>query len=45
MLSLLLYILTIISAFFYPVVSVILIVSTAVLWIIPDKNIENALKE
>jgi uncharacterized membrane protein len=45
MLSLVLYILTIISAFFYPVISVILIAATAVLWIIPDKNIENALKE
>jgi uncharacterized membrane protein len=44
MLSLMLYILCVVSAFFYPLISAILIVAVAVLWIIPDKNIEKALK-
>ncbi len=45
MLSLAGYILTIIFAFFYPAVSLILMGAIAVLWIVPDKNIEKALKE
>jgi uncharacterized membrane protein len=43
--SLVMYILCIASAFFYPLISAILIVAVAVMWIIPDKNIEKALKE
>lgn len=45
MLSLAGYILTIIFAFFYPAVSLILMGAIAVLWIVPDKNIEKALQE
>ena len=41
-LSLILYILSIIMAFFIPLLSEILFVVVAVLWIIPDKNIEKA---
>lgn len=41
--SLMFYIVSIISAFFYPIISGVLIVITAVIWIIPDKNIEAAL--
>jgi uncharacterized membrane protein len=44
-LSLVLYIITIISAFIYPLLSGICIVSVAILWIMPDKNIEKALKD
>ncbi|HCS19675.1 MAG TPA: hypothetical protein DIW47_03780 [Bacteroidetes bacterium] len=45
MLSLLLYALAIAGAFFYPVLSGIFILITVVIWIIPDKNIERALRE
>lgn len=45
MLSLVGYLLTIVFAFFYPIVSITLMVIIAVLWIIPDKNIERAMKE
>lgn len=45
MLSMVLYILAVISAMFYPLVSWIIFVTVSILWIIPDKNIENALKE
>jgi hypothetical protein len=45
MLSLLLYVLSIPSAFFYPIISAAIFVIVAVIWIIPDKNIEVALKE
>jgi uncharacterized membrane protein len=43
--SLGMYILSIVFAFILPVVSAILFVTVAVWWIIPDKNIERALKE
>ncbi len=43
--SLVLYILSIVFAFFYPMISAILIFAVAVMWVIPDKNIEKALKE
>ena len=43
--SLILYCISIVSAFFYPVISGLLIIITAVIWIIPDKHIEEALKE
>ena len=43
--SLVLYVLSIGFAFFYPFVSAIIIVAVAIMWIVPDKNIEKALKE
>ncbi len=43
--SVALYITSVVFAFFYPLVSALCIVITAILWIIPDKNIEEALKE
>jgi uncharacterized membrane protein len=43
--SLAMYLLSIVFAFILPVVSAILFVTVAVWWIIPDKNIERALKE
>jgi uncharacterized membrane protein len=43
--SLLLYIAAIPCAFFYPAISAILFVITSIMWIIPDKNIEEALNE
>lgn len=39
------YLLGIPLAFYFPLVSALLFVFVAVLWIIPDKNIEKALKE
>ncbi len=45
MFSLLLYALAVAGAFFYPVLSGIFILITVVIWIIPDKNIEKALRE
>jgi uncharacterized membrane protein len=39
------YLLAIPLAFYFPILSALLFVFVAVLWIIPDKNIENALKE
>jgi uncharacterized membrane protein len=39
------YALSIACAFFYPFLSAVLIVGVAVLWLIPDKNIERALKD
>jgi len=45
MVSLFLYIVCIISALYYPPIAGICIVAVAILWIIPDKNIENAFKE
>ncbi|MHB1279314.1 MAG: TMEM175 family protein [Bacteroidia bacterium] len=45
MFSLLLYALAVAGAFFYPVLSGIFILITVVIWIIPDKNIERALRE
>jgi uncharacterized membrane protein len=43
--SLMLYILAIPCALFYPVISAVLFAVVSILWVIPDKNIEKALKE
>lgn len=43
--SLMLYILAIPCALFYPVISAVLFAIVSILWVIPDKNIEKALKE
>lgn len=43
--SLLLYVLAIPCALFYPVISAVLFAIVSILWVIPDKNIEKALKE
>lgn len=39
------YAISIPVAFFYPFISALLFVAVAVLWIVPDRNIENALKK
>jgi uncharacterized membrane protein len=44
-LSTFMYALSIVCAFFYPFLSAVLIVGVAVLWLIPDKDIEKALKD
>jgi uncharacterized membrane protein len=43
--SLFIYLTSIICAIFYPAISALLFVVVAVMWIIPDKNIEKALNE
>ncbi len=43
--STVLYIIALLSALFYPWIAGVAIVAVAVLWVIPDKNIERALKE
>ena len=43
--SLFLYVVSVVAAFWFPVVSAIIFAGTAVWWVIPDKNIERALKE
>jgi uncharacterized membrane protein len=43
--SLVIYIVSIPCAFFYPLVSAILFIASAIMWVIPDKNIEKALRE
>jgi uncharacterized membrane protein len=43
--SLIIYFISLSCAFFYPVISAILIVTVSVMWVIPDKNIEKALNE
>lgn len=43
-LSIVFYIIGIISAFFYPVISLVLYVSVAVTWFIPDRRIEKEIK-
>jgi|CXWJ01.1.fsa_nt_gi uncharacterized membrane protein len=43
--SLLCYSVAIVMSFYYPLVSALLFAFVAVLWIIPDKNIEKALEE
>lgn len=43
--SLLIYIISIPCAFLYPLISALLFVIVSIMWIIPDKNIEQALKE
>lgn len=45
MVSLVLYIMAVSVAFYKPVISAVIFVSVAVMWIIPDKNIEKALRE
>src|SRR5258706_6820233 len=45
MASLFLYIVSIIAAFFNPVISEIIFGVVAIMWVIPDKNIERALKD
>ena len=43
--SLVVYTISIPCAFFYPIISALLIVFISVIWIIPDPNIEQALRE
>ena len=43
--SLILYIVSVPCAFIHPLISAAIFIITAVMWIIPDKNIEKALKE
>lgn len=45
LLSLVLYTISIFCAFFFPSVSACLIAVVAVMWVLPDKNIEKALRE
>lgn len=45
MASLVLYIVSIPCAFFYPLVSALIFITVSIMWIIPDKNIEAALNE
>ena len=43
--SLVIYLVSILCAIFYPLISYLLFVVVAIIWVIPDKNIEEALKE
>jgi uncharacterized membrane protein len=43
--SLIMYIVSIPCAFFYPLISALLFIASAIMWVIPDKNIEKALRE
>jgi len=43
--SLVMYIVSIPCAFFYPLISALLFIASAIMWVIPDKNIEKALRE
>src|SRR5215203_4381591 len=43
--SLALYTAALVSSFYYPWISVALIIATSILWIVPDRNIERAMKE
>jgi uncharacterized membrane protein len=45
MISLVLYSISIVFAFFNPIVSGIIFIAVAVMWIVPDKDIERALEE
>jgi len=45
MASLLLYIVSVVAAFVNPLISEVLFAVVAIMWIIPDKNIERALRE
>jgi uncharacterized membrane protein len=45
MLSLGMYICSLMLSFFYPMISAGLFVVVAVLWVIPDKNIEKAMRD
>lgn len=44
LISMSLYTASVMSAFFSPLISAIFIIITAIIWIIPDKNIEKAMK-
>lgn len=44
-LSLIIYLVSIPCALYYPFISALLFVLTAIMWVIPDKNIERALKD
>ena len=44
-LSVLIYILSIPCAFYYPIISAILFVTVSIIWVVPDKNIEKALND
>ena len=43
--SVLLYIISIVSAFYYPLISLLLIAVVSVIWVIPDRSIERLLEE
>ncbi len=43
--SLFLYVVSIVCAFWFPLISASIFIGTAIWWVIPDKNIERALKE
>jgi uncharacterized membrane protein len=43
--SLLLYVVSIVCAFWFPIISAAIFIGTAIWWVIPDKNIERALKD
>lgn len=43
--SLICYVVSVITAFIQPVISGIIILGVAIIWIIPDRNIERALKD
>jgi len=45
MISLIIYLISVPIAFFYPIISALLFVLIAIMWIIPNKSIEQALKE
>jgi len=45
MLSLFLYIVSIVSAFINPAISEIIFAIVAIMWVIPDRNIERALRD
>lgn len=39
------YLTSIAAAFVYPVISEIIFVGVAIMWLVPDKNIEKAMEE
>jgi uncharacterized membrane protein len=43
--SLVIYLISIPCAFYFPIISAILFIVVSIMWIIPDKNIEKVLKE
>jgi uncharacterized membrane protein len=45
MASLVLYIISVVSAFYNPLISEIIFAVVAIMWVIPDRNIEKALKD
>ncbi|MCB0455928.1 MAG: hypothetical protein KDC62_11105, partial [Aequorivita sp.] len=42
--SIVLYLIGVITAIFYPIIGLIFFVIVAIVWLIPDKRIENKLK-